>query len=58
MARFYTVQYVHSDEATPRDIYTKSVKAVDEDDAQRTVWTWAFLDGTRIETCGVMTTSH
>lgn len=54
---YYTVEFVYSDEATPRELHTKSVKAANADDAKMVTVMEAALNGDRIETTGVMTNS-
>lgn len=52
---FYTVEFVYSDEATPRDLNYRTVKAADGEDAKATVMTWAMINGDRIEGLALMT---
>ena len=54
----FTVEYVNLDEATPRDTYTKTVKAADENDARMIVVRGMSLAGDRVSTMGVMTDSR
>ncbi len=55
--RIYTVEYVYSDEAAPRDVHTRTVKAVSAADAVKEVQIRATLAGDRIMTTGTMTRS-
>lgn len=54
---FYTVGFVYSDEATPRDENFRTVKAIDEKDAENEVRLWAFGNGDRVMITGAMTNS-
>lgn len=55
--RFYTVEFVYSDEATPRDTHTRTVKATDAADAEKIVQINAILSGDRVMITGAMTNS-
>lgn len=54
----YTVEFVYSDEATPRDLHTRTVKAASAEDAKLQVVVLAHLAGDRIQTTGVYTDSR
>lgn len=54
---FYTVEFVFSDEATPRDLHTHGVKAISAEAAQEEVVIEALLRGDQVQTTGVMVSS-
>lgn len=58
MGNIYTVEFVYSDEATPRDTHTRTVRAANAEDARREVSIAATLRGDRIQTTGTYTNSN
>ena len=57
--RFYTVEFVYRDEATPRESHTRTVKAIDFAEARKAVQVEAILRGDRIVTSSTeLTTSY
>jgi len=54
---FYTVGFVYSDEATPREENFRTVKAVDAEAAKDIVQIKAILAGDRVQITGAMTNS-
>lgn len=44
----FTIEFVYSDEPTPRDLHHRTVVAIDEKDAVDIVLTRAILNGDRI----------
>lgn len=51
----YTVEFVYLDEATPRDLHTRSVKAIDAAAAEEDVLVRSIVAGDRIAITGTMT---
>jgi hypothetical protein len=52
-AKIFTVEYVHTDEATPRSTHTRTVKAANLAEAQQAVVLAAALAGDRVMTTDV-----
>lgn len=57
-AHVYLVQYMYLDEATPRDVHTTTVTAVDEEEAKLAVWTTRQLAGDRVSVTSVQLTEE
>ncbi len=49
----FTVEYVYSDESTPRDLHTTTVEAVDAEQASLVAFAEAHLAGDRIQVTAV-----
>lgn len=54
----YTVEFVYGDEATPRELNYKTVKAADTEDAKMIVVMEASINGDRVMTTGILTDSR
>lgn len=55
--RLYTVEFVYSDESTPRDLYYSTVMAASAQDAETEVFVSNTLAGDRVMITGTLTTS-
>lgn len=51
----FTVGYVYTDEATPREEHFTTVKAADAEEAKLHAWADKAKDGERVMVTGVMT---
>lgn len=56
-APIFTVEFVYTDESTPREVHTRTVRAADAEDAKTFVVMVAAMIGDRVMTTGVYTQS-
>lgn len=54
---YYTIPFIYTDEATPRETHTRSVMAASADDARMTLVAEMYLAGDRISTGEAYTSS-